>query len=127
MKIKRLVDLCAISLAVALVSCMQKSVTDKSRAVIPHIVGDGNTPVLCCWFVENNGIGGSGYAAVDGRLGAVPPAGGGLFTTVEELRLAIKKQKIQSANIEPSYSGVVPEGWKIRSLTEDELRSLLRR
>ena len=90
----------------------------------PRVVAAHDTSVLCCWFVEDNGWGRSGYVAVDGRRGHQPPEGGGLFGTVHELREAIKRQKVDKAEIVPSFGGRVPENWKIRDLTDDEVRIL---
>lgn len=92
----------------------------------PRILGDHTTPVLCCWFVEDNGKGKHGYAAADGRRGYLPPQGGGLFNSIQEMRNAMSKQKIRTANVEPNYDDEVPQGWRIRSLTDNEMADLLR-
>jgi len=83
--------------------------------------------VLCCWFVEDNGSGGSGYAAADGRRGWLPPDGGGLFSSVQQLREAMQRQSITPAYIEPNYDDEVPKGWKIRNLTANEVSALQNR
>ena len=89
-----------------------------------RVLAGPNTTGLCCWFIEDNGAGESGYVAVDARRGYQPPEGGGLFQTVYELREGIKRQKAENAQIVPSFGGRVPKGWKIRDLTDDEVRIL---
>jgi len=90
----------------------------------PRIIADENTPVLCCWFVEDDGSGRHGYTAIDGRLGDQTPLGGGLFAGINELRDALVWQHVRNVNIVPNFGGVIPQGFKIRSLTSDELQVL---
>jgi hypothetical protein len=88
----------------------------------PRIIGNESTPVLCCWFVEFDGSGKCGYAAVDGSRGYLPPEGGGLFSSIRELRNVLERQKMHNIKILPVYGGEVPKGWKIRGLTTNEMR-----
>jgi hypothetical protein len=50
--------------------------------------------------------------------------GGGLFGTIEEVRDAIKRQKVKTPWLVPCYGGVPPPGWKIRRLTTNEVERL---
>ena len=107
-----------ILLIASLPSCSRQEPPRRDK-----LLADGNTPGLRCWFVEDNGSGAQGYAAFDARLLTQPPDGNGLFTSIEELSLALKAKKI-NAYIEPSFGGRTPEGWRIRSLTGDETQKL---
>jgi hypothetical protein len=89
-----------------------------------RVMAEPNTSILCCWFVEDNGAGESGYVGVSGLRGYIPAGGGGLFQTVYELREGLKRQKLERAKIVPLFDGEVPKGWKIRGLTDDEVRIL---
>ncbi len=104
-------------------SCKMKS-SRNQNSPHPRIIANEGTTVLRCWFVEENGHGQSGYVAIDGRLGHEPPEGGGLFKSITEVRDAISRQQIPTPDVEPSFGGVIPKGWKIRSLTQDELHTL---
>jgi hypothetical protein len=80
--------------------------------------------MLLCWFVVHDDAGHHGYAAWDGRLGHVEPAGGGLFGSLEDFRTAILQSGVTNASFETGYLAATPPGWEIRALTSDELRRL---
>jgi hypothetical protein len=79
---------------------------------------------LCCWFVEDDGVGHSGYAVLDSRVSSAHPRGGGLFGKIEDVREAISRQKVKTPWLIPCYGGETPPGWKIRRLTTNEVERL---
>jgi hypothetical protein len=89
-----------------------------------RVMAQPNTSIVCCWFVQDNGAGESGYVGVSGLRGYIPAGGGGLFQTVYELREGLKRQKLDGAEIVPLFDGEVPKGWQIRGLTDHEMRIL---
>jgi hypothetical protein len=115
--------ICTCFLAL-LSGCARNNPAASSASTKPFLGAAINTPSLFCWFVEDNGAGKSGYAAMDGQVGGAYPEGGGLFPTIEQVRDAIRHQQLKTPLIVPHYPGEVPESWKIRSLTTNEVDRL---
>ena len=90
----------------------------------PQVIGNEQTTLLICWFVEDNGAGKRGYAVIDGLAGYQPADGGGLFSTISSLQKDLRTQRIRPENIMPQFGGKIPRGWKIRNLTPEKLRIL---
>lgn len=80
-----------------------------------------------CWYVEDNGSGQHGYAAVDVIFNYVPPDGYGLYETISEVRKAMKLEEFHIDTVVPHFEGELPVGWKIRDLTTSEINALLGR
>src|SRR6185503_15289403 len=94
-----------VVLSASCVGCLQKSSTEERAVTRPRIAATESALALVCWFLEDNGAGQHGYAAADGRLGFPRPDAGGLFGSIDELREAMKRQRIKTANIETSFGG----------------------
>jgi hypothetical protein len=123
-----------------LVSCSNNAKQKDQNAIVEHIksgeavLGEASKKPtlgasddalgLCCWFVEDDGVGHSGYAVLDASGSAAYPRGGGLFGTIEEVRDAINRQKVKTPWLIPCYGGDTPPGWKIRRLTTNEVERL---
>ena len=80
--------------------------------------------VLNVWYVESDGAGHTGYACIHSILDVPRPGGDGLFQSLEALRNEIHSSGSSGMSIESEYRGIVPNKWKIRNLTEAELRFL---
>ncbi len=109
---------------VLLSSCGKNSEKMSDTSDKPTLGAGIDAPSLFCWLVEDDGAGHSGYAVMDGRLGSARPLGGGLFPTIEEVKYAISHQKIKTPYLVPHYPSQVPKGWRIRSLTTNEVDRL---
>jgi hypothetical protein len=81
-------------------------------------------PCIVCWHVIHDNAGHSGYACIDGRRNFEPPNGGGLYPTIQALQAALQRAGWTNCQIIPKYGGKVYEGWKIESLTVEELHIL---
>lgn len=90
----------------------------------PNLCAGKDAPSLYCWFVEEDGTGHQGYAAMDGRMGSAPSRGGGLFPTIEDVRDAIRHQTIPNPWLIPYCPASTPKGWRIRGLTTNEVERL---
>ena len=123
MSVLNFLKICVITALFAFAGCAHKNSMGVS-APNPRIAAAKGTEILCCWFVEDNGSGRQGYAAVDACLGAPPADGGGLFGSISDIREALKKQGIANADIEAGFGGQVPSGWRIRDLTPEEVSKL---
>jgi len=81
-------------------------------------------PVIYCWFVEDNGAGGSGYAVMDASLAKPLRPGERLYHTLDEVRQSLKYQEGNIPIVIPKRPNCVPECWKVRSLTANEAAQL---
>lgn len=79
---------------------------------------------LNVWYVEDDGFGHNGYACVYGSVSVAHPGGKGLFQSIDALGSEIHSGKHTGMIIESEYRGRVPRSWRIRNLTESELRFL---
>jgi len=77
-----------------------------------------------CWFVENNGLGHKGYVFINTAMGRPMTTGENLFSTLGELREALKKAEGEPVYLIPKYPNWVPEGWKVRDLDANEVEQL---
>lgn len=91
----------------------------------PQTNSVNNIPVLVCWYVEDNGAGQHGYAALDGRVNDAPPDGNGLFQSIPQMRESMRWTHIKV--VVPHFEGVLPSGWRIRDLTTNEINAILER
>jgi hypothetical protein len=80
-----------------------------------------NFPLELCWYVESDGVGHSGYQAVNAYSSSVTPDKVPFYNSINDLRAFLRKEG--ATNIE-SFSDLMMPGWKTRGLTLDELRAL---
>jgi hypothetical protein len=90
----------------------------------PILTAGKDTPIVFCWFVEDNGAGNKGYAFMDARVGRPLTPGERLFSTIEEVREALKKQESKTFVLMPQHPDWVPKGWRVRNLSSNEVDQL---
>jgi len=98
-------------------STLASSSTDSRPELNPEQV------YVFCWFVEDNGVGGSGYAFFSSHWSRPLRTSERLFSSTQEVRSAFPKYGIDCPIILPTPPGWVPEGWKVRELTQSEFNS----
>jgi hypothetical protein len=90
----------------------------------PTLRARKDAQIFFCWFVEDNGAGHSGYVCFGASWGRPLVREERLFSTVEELREALTNQENVTPKVVNLYPDWVPDGWKVRSLTTNEVRQL---
>src|SRR5258707_198397 len=121
MQARLLTILCLLSWLVLEVGCRINS--EKMEIQSDHSRSDpqDNRSIVYCWFVEDNGAGKSGYVLMNTRVGRPLLPSEHLFTTVQELRRAIRAQEPEDPIIIPKHPDWVPEAWKVRDLNTNEV------
>ena len=109
-----------------LLGCERSAETPHLEAITnaPRIAIGPHDTILNVWYVEGDGVGHTGYACVYSSLSVPNPGGKGLFQSLEALRNEIHLNGFSGMSIVSKYQGIVPNKWKIRDLTEAELRFL---
>ena len=77
-----------------------------------------------CWYVENNGVGGKGYAIMDTAVGVPLTPGEHLFSSLQEVQQALRRSGAKPPVIVPRHPEWVPEHWRVRDLTSREFKEL---
>lgn len=89
------------------------------------VTAPGNsTNLVFCWFVEDNGAGHKGYVFIDAGVSRPMTASEPLFSTIEEFGEALKRGEGETLFLVPKYPGWVPEGWRVRNLSSNEVGHL---
>ena len=113
----------AITISVAVAASTVSG--DSKRFQEPRIYAAPDASLLVCYMVVHDLHENSGYVCIDGRVSnPLPPAGDKFFPSVADLRSAILEGGFWRATIIPNWEGATPKGWKIRDLTEGELKAL---
>jgi hypothetical protein len=81
-------------------------------------------PIIYCWFVEDNGVGRSGYVMFNTRIGRPLRPDEHLYPTLDELRHAIKDREAEAPIVMPKQPDWVPEHWRVRNLSANEAAQL---
>jgi hypothetical protein len=79
---------------------------------------------LNVWCVETDGRGHRGYACSYTSRGVFHPGGNGLFQSLEALRTEIHSSGHSDMWVVSELRSIVPDRWKIRELTPEELSFL---
>ena len=80
--------------------------------------------IVYCWFVEDNGMGRSGYAAFNTGVSRALEPDEHLYRTIDELGHAIKGHEATAPIVIPIQPDWVPEHWKVRNLSTNEAAQL---
>jgi hypothetical protein len=92
---------------------------------IPRIYATPDAPVIVCYFIIHDKSGQSGFVCMDGRIEYhLPPVGDKHFETLSAFRDAIRENGLHGVAIISDCPVKPPDGWKIRSLTSDEVKFL---
>ena len=84
----------------------------------------GKTTLVYCWFVEDNGCGNKGYVFISSKMGRAMTPSEPLYSTIRELRVALKRIECDLLYLIPKQPGWVPESWKVRNLSSNEVTQL---
>lgn len=122
MKTWFLVAICSIAFLGLEFGCGRSDMKNSSDKSIPGLKPD--RPIIYCWFVEDNGMGRSGYVAFNTQVGRPLRPDEHLHPTLDELRHAIKDQEGNAPIVIPKQPDWVPEGWKVRNLSANEAAQL---
>ena len=125
MKMPTLIWFLAALLTTIGLGCAAKGFRVKPLRGPPSIAAGHINYGLNCWYVENDSAGGHGYACGHRSRSVTRPDGGGLFQCIQDLRLEIQRTMPGLQEIGDSYTGRVPDGWKIRNLTQAEVNFLV--
>jgi hypothetical protein len=79
-----------------------------------------DSAIIYCWFVEDNGMGHSGYVTFNTRVGRPLRPDEHLYPTLEQLSGAIKGHEAAAPIVIPKRPDWVPEHWKVRDLSTNE-------
>ncbi len=122
MKISFLAAICSISFLALEFGCGRSDMiahSDNSAHGLQQ-----NRPIIYCWFVEDNGMGHSGYAVFNTQVGRALRPDEHLYPSLDELRHAIKGHEATAPIVIPKQPDWVPEHWKVRNLSTSETAQL---
>lgn len=114
--------ICAISCLLLETSCNNHMRMD-SQSEQPALAAQKDTPIIYCWFVEDNGAGHQGYVFFDAGAGRALLPDERLFSTIEGIRDAIKNRS-KTPYLIPQHPDWVPTGWRVRNLSTNEVDRL---
>jgi len=106
-------------------SCADNTNVKTSNTSEKSISAAGSgTNLVFCWFVEDNGAGHKGYVFIDAAMNRPMTPSEPLFSTLEGFREALKRAEGETIFIVPKYPGWVPQGWRVRNLSSNEVDQL---
>jgi hypothetical protein len=107
-----------------LASCSHNNVRTSNTPERPISAAGNGTNLVYCWFVEDNGAGHRGYVFLDVGMNRAMTPSETLYSTLEELREALRRGEGEPLFLVPKYPGWVPEGWRVRNLSSNEVNRL---
>ena len=116
--------ICSVAFIVLDAGCRNHNPKMENSSETATIASDLDRPIIFCWFVEDNGKGGSGYIPFDASSSVPLLPDEHLFSTIEETRRTIKSRVSQTPVLVPQYPEGVPKSWRVRNLSTNEVQQI---